>query len=184
MIYDTVHPSDMLIHGTRQYCDTCYSDAAKAGRLVRKTEHGDLCRLCERRTREGLVHYRPSNGTEGMMFQSQCERCRHHTDDGEKLPKFDVPGRLCAWAVLDRVVAQMFEGYDSPACWFQPEDLMTRRDNGEYIFPARCRRFTDKGDAAGEHRDPPPPDCDGQLFFGELLTVPERTAAPREAVTP
>ncbi len=178
------HPSsvvsmcDIHINGVRQYCGTgCYSEAAKAGRKVRMTDVSDypICSQCESRVRNGLVKYQPSNGTEMMMFEEQCERCRHHTDDGESPPKLTVPGKACMWAIKDKLIQGMWSPVDSAVLWFDPLDLDT--DD----CPATCRRFTGKGDADGEFRDPPPPDCIGQLFFGDVDVPVERVPVMMEA---
>jgi hypothetical protein len=173
--------SETVINGVRQYCAGCYGQAAKAGRIVRQTNAYEfpLCGLCERRVREGLVRYRPSNGTEYMMFDAQCGRCRHHTDDGESPPSLTPPYRMCAWGVLDRLTYQMGEDADHPCNWFDPADLRRFAPDGRLLAPADCLRFTDKRDGDGERRDPPRPDCEGQLTFSDLLTVHEPSAAER-----
>lgn len=156
----------------RQYCGGCYGAAEKAGRPVRKTDVYDypLCGLCEGRVRNGLIQYHPSNGTEFDYFLSTCERCRHF--DGGGLSDHRV--KACAWGVLDKLLNGMSEPSDSGTFWFDPADLATHGLNGELICPARCLRFTGRNDADGNLRDPPPRDCEGQMFLGDLLTVPER----------
>lgn len=179
------NPSDRVINGVRQYCGSgCYSAAAKAGRLVRATQWGNLCSLCESRAREGLLHYRPSNGTEFQIFEGRCETCRHYNVEAQHdmsiQPRNDVPGNLCTWAVLDRITNQMWSEHDAACNWFHPADLATHDANGRYICPAECKRYTHKDDRDGEWRDPPPRDVPGQLLLEELLDVPEPT---RESVT-
>jgi hypothetical protein len=151
-----------------EHCATCYGAAAKAGREVRQTEVNEfaVCGLCERRIREGLIHYRPSNGTEFHIFLSRCDRCRHFNDDGLS----DATVKACKWGVLDKLLDGQFSDSDSPVFWFDPSDL---RDG----CPAECLRFTDRNEPMGELRDPPPKDCEGQMFLGEMLTVPELVPA-------
>lgn len=157
------------------YCSTCYGAAAKAGRPVRQTElyPYPVCTLCETRLRNGLVRYMPSNGTEFYIFQDRCERCRHNlgADPG------DASQKACAWGVLDKLLNGQCAETDSGNFWFDPADLRTRDYDGSPICPAECLKFTDRRDADGELRDPPPPDVEGQLTFSDLLTVPEPAAA-------
>lgn len=152
----------------RQYCGLCCDAAEKAGREVRQTDAYEypLCRLCEGRIREGLVHYHPSNGTEFRMFESRCERCRHYDDAGT----MDAKVKACKWGILDKLLNGMFSDADSGNFWFMPDEL-------EDTCPATCLRFTDQRDGDGPTRDPPPPDCTGQMFFSDVLTVPERSPA-------
>lgn len=161
--------------GDPNYCSICCNCAAKAGREVRMTDvyQYPICTLCESRMRNGYVYYRPSNGTEFRMFESRCHDCRHFIDDYEdpQPPKFDAPGHQCKWAVLDHLIAgSMGADEDSMAFWFNPMDLKPE-------CPADCLRFTDKRDPNGEHRDPPPPDCIGQMTFSDVLVVEERVLA-------
>ena len=151
-----------------EHCATCSGAAVKAGREVRQTDASEypLCILCERRTREGLIHYRPSNGTEFRMFLARCDRCRHFDGGGLSDPTV----KACKWGVLDKLLDGQCADEDSPVFWFDPSDL---KDG----CPAECLRFTDRDDPTGELRDPPPRDCLGQMFLGELLTVPGRTPA-------
>lgn len=102
------------------------------------------------------------------MFESRCNQCRHFVDDYDnpQPPKFDVPGNQCKWAILDRFIAGSWLESDSNAFWFNPIDLRPG-------CPAECLRFTDKGDENGHLRDPPPPDCVGQMTFSDVLVVEE-----------
>lgn len=159
----------MTYHRQANYCDTCYSAASKAGRTVRAVTIGgnewEVCTLCESRIRNGLIHYVPSNGTEGHAFLGRCERCRHF--DPDTLQDASVKG--CAWGIADKILTMMYAESDSPNAWHDPADLTP-------TCPATCLRFTSKDDPHGEHRDPPPPDVPGQLTFGEL---PEFTPVER-----
>ncbi len=132
-----------------------------------------VCDQCERHLRNGLIHYRPSNGTEGGMFMERCEDCRHCKDNPEdpKPPKLTAPYELCAYGVLDRVVTQMFESYGHISTWFDPADLNDKLEDGSPRCPAECKRFTHRDDPNGALRDPPRPDCEGQMFLEELLPV-------------
>lgn len=165
--------ADVIYHGPPAgYCATCHGEAAKAGRPVRKTSvcEYEICLVCESHLRNGLIHYRPSNGTEGRMFEGRCEDCRHHRADGDDLvmPKLIPPYGRCAFGILDRItMQQMGAPDDSSVNWFDPADL-------EDGCPATCKRFTDRNDPNGELRDPTPPDCIGQMMLGEMLDVPER----------
>jgi hypothetical protein len=166
------------IGGVRQYCGVgCYGEAKKKGRLVRLTTMSEypMCWLCEQRTREGLVHYSPSNGTEFDIFQSHCYRCRHWIDDTDnpQPTKLEAPFVTCKWGVLDRVMYQMCTEADHISHWFDPEDLSTKDATGRPICPARCLRFRDKNDASG---DPPPRDMPGQMTFSDVLVVKEPAA--------
>lgn len=158
------------------YCGTCYSEAKKQGRAVRMTDAYPypVCSQCERHLRNGLIHYSPSNGTEYLIFEERCYDCRHNIDDGESCPDITKKPRICAWGVRDRVMHQMATDADHIDRWFDPEDLSTRSADGSLICPAECRRFTHKNDGDGARRDPPKPDCEGQMYLGEMLTVPER----------
>jgi hypothetical protein len=157
------------------YCSTCYGEAKKHGRPVRTTDiyPYPLCSTCEQRMRNGLVRYHPSNGTEAMMFEERCDRCRHNIDNGESFPDLSKKPVICAWGVRDRLMHQMATDMDHIDKWFDPADLRTECDDGSPMCPAECLRFTHKGDEDGDKRDPPKPDCEGQMFLGELLTVPE-----------
>lgn len=147
-------------------CANCYDAAEKAGRTIRMTDlyAYPLCQLCENRMREGLIHYRPSNGTEFRMFLETCESCRHYTDDLEN-PK---PGRLqpphtcCKWGILDRFYVGMTQERDHSANWFTPDQL-------EKGCPASCRKWVHRDDPNGE--DAPTPDVPGQLMLVEALPV-------------
>lgn len=165
------------------YCGTCYTEAKKAGRDVRLTTvyPYPVCGMCEQRIRNGLVHYRPSNGTEFEIFRSRCEDCRHCREDlnGEPRPgTLKPPFANCAWGVLDRVYVQQGEDYDHISTWFDPAELQTTDADGSPSCPAVCLRFTHKDDSDGEFRDPPPPDCEGQLTFSDVLEVTERVVVP------
>jgi hypothetical protein len=173
----------VIYHGPdSDYCGTCYGAARKHGRKVSLTTIYPyaVCGQCEQHLRNGLVHYSPSNGTEFAYFEDECGRCRHHIDDGESCPSLTKP-TMCAWGVLDRITHQMATDHDHIDRWFDPQDLRTKGEVGEPLCPARCLRFTYKGDAGGEHRDPPKPDCEGQMFLGEVLTVPERVPAKADS---
>jgi hypothetical protein len=173
-----VGPCDIYINGVRQYCDACCSQAAKAKRPVRRVPSldGDYCGLCEMRARNGLVFYCPSNGTEGDIFEERCEQCRHFIDDREdpKPPRLERPFVTCKWGVRDRLLTAMWHDRDHISNWYDAADLTRYGLNGELLCPARCLRFTHEDDRDGERRDPPPPDCRGQMFLGEMLTVRER----------
>ena len=154
--------NEATIDGVRQYCAHCYGVAAKAGRVVRKVEgyKYPLCSLCESRCREGLIHYSPSNGTEFSMLESVCERCRHFDEEGLQ----DASVQSCKWNILDKLLNGQFSEPDSMNFWFDPSDI----DDG---CPATCKRFTDRDDEFGHFRDPPPPDCVGQMTLGEMLSA-------------
>lgn len=172
------------------YCATCYSAADKAGRTIRLVVLGDdhlrVCELCEGRLRQGLVHYRPSSGSEFGCFLASCFECRHYTDDMDN----PQPGRLeppytaCAWGVLDRFLVQMPNGYDHISCWFDPADIETRDADGGPHSPALCRRYTHKSDGDGETRDPPRLDVPGQMTFGEIDVPRELPTPTRAGLTP
>ena len=149
-----------------KYCAKCYSAAEKAGRAVRMTDvcKRPICSLCESRIRNGLVHYVPSNGSEGEMFFSRCDRCRHFNAEGYS----DPSAQACAWGIADKVLNMMANESDSPQAWHDPADL------DHTTSPAICKRFTHKDDENGHFRDPPPPDCEGQMTFGELDVPKER----------
>lgn len=157
------------------YCACCYDQAKKHGRPVRVTDvyEYQICSLCESRIRNGLVKYQPSNGTEFDIFQEGCERCRHY--DKSVLGEGDFSRKACAHGILDKLLDGMFSESDSMKFWFDPQDLTTRDANGKYICPAQCLRFTGKNDPDGERRDPPKPDCEGQLFFSDILVVKEKS---------
>lgn len=168
--------SHVIRHGPPpDYCGTCYGQAKKHGRTVSLTTvyPYKICGLCEGRLRNGLVKYSPSNGTEYMMFEERCGDCRHYIDDGESAPTLDGKPVMCAHGVLDRVSYQMFTDHDHISRWFDPADIRTTDDQGGPMCPAECLRFTHKNDPDGERRDPPKPDCEGQMFFSDVLTVPE-----------
>jgi hypothetical protein len=168
------------------YCAGCYGEAEKAGRSVRTTDLYEypLCIRCEARMREGLIHYRPSNGAEFRYFESRCEDCRHFIDDHEnpKPGQLERPFATCSWGVLDRIYVQMWSSTDHISNWFDPADISTRDVNGKYICPAECKRFTHKDERDGELREPPKPDCEGQMFFGDL-DIPVERVPERKAVT-
>ena len=154
--------TEATIDGIRQYCGCCYGDAAKAGRIVRKVDCYDypLCPVCETRMRNGLIHYRPSNGTEFHIFADRCYRCRHFNADG----MIDGSVSACAWGVLNKLLNAMWQNYDDACNWQDPEDIADG-------CPATCKRYTPKDDEMGHFRDPPPKDCIGQMVLGESLAV-------------
>lgn len=145
------------------YCDGCYSDAAENGRAVRQTELSKypLCVLCESRTREGLLHYRPSNGSEFSCIESRCAVCRHNIDDRDNPQpgSLNPPYQCCSWGILDRFYIQMWGGYSNIANWFDPKDL---------THEGRCLRFTHRNDPDGELRDPSPTPDPAQMTFSDL----------------
>lgn len=170
---------DKIIDGVRQYCGVgCYGEAVKAGRLVRQTDvcKYPICSLCESRIREGLVHYRPSNGTEFDYFESACNRCKHHIDNYEdpKPGKLRPPFVACTWGVKDRLLVQQVESAGHISTWFDPADL------DPSTCPATCKRYTPK-DYPHDDRDAPKPDLPGQMTLGEIdvpvESVPALTAA-------
>lgn len=151
-------------------CSLCYDAAKKAGRAVRMTEiyPYKICQLCENRLREGLVFYIPSNGTEAMIFQERCERCRNcseHKDHGYA---------TCAFGILDRILDSACEESDGTKRWHDPLNIRTEGDDGKMICPAECLRFKDRNEMNGERFDPPPKDCEGQMTFDDVLVVEER----------
>ena len=162
------------------YCALCYSAAAKAGRPVKLTDvyKYAICSLCESRIRNGLTHYVPSSGTEGRMFTARCKRCRHCSEHPNGYP-------VCAFKIMDQLLESGWCDSDSSKGWWDPSVMKTREADGSHIFPAQCLKFTDRRDGDGETRDPPAPDVEGQMFFGDLLTVPERVPArsPQAAVS-
>jgi hypothetical protein len=148
-----------------EYCGGCCGEAAKRGRPVRKTDlyAYPLCGLCESRMREGLVRYRPSNGTEFRMFRSHCDNCRHCIDseDDPKPGSLTPPFQCCSWGVLDRLYQQMWSKHDHISNWFNPLDLKPE-------CPATCLRFTHRNDPEDESRNPPPPSDPAQMTFADL----------------
>jgi hypothetical protein len=177
---------NMTFHRQANYCDGCYGAAARRGRPVRTVNINGkdkiVCAVCESRMRNGLIHYVPSNGTEGEMFRSRCDRCRHFIDDSDnpQPPKFESPYSQCQWGVLDKITAAMWEESDHMCHWFDSSDVTNHGLNGELLCPARCLRFTGKGDFGGELRDPPPPDVVGQMTLGELAVPKEKSADKRQ----
>jgi hypothetical protein len=160
--YPLVTMSNLHVNGVRQYCGVgCYGEAAKAGRQVRiKLDicPHPICSLCERRTREGLRHYIPSNGTEFSIFEYRCSKCRHYSTHADGYG-------ICDWKILDQISESAWESPDSLKTWFDPANLDTE------TCPATCKKFTNRGDFGGEFRDPPPPDTAGQLTFADLTVV-------------
>lgn len=158
----------VVFHGPPpDYCATCYSDAAKCGRPVRLTALHKLpiCSLCEQRLANGLIKYRPSNGTEFDIFLSRCFRCRHWIDDMDNPQpgKLSPPYSACKWGVLDRMYHGMLS-YDNIGNWFDPADL---DPSG---CPATCKRYT-PDDYGFDDRDPPAPDVPGQMTLMESVTI-------------
>lgn len=175
----------MTTSEVRQSCAYCHNAAAKAGRPVRMTEVCEypICPVCEARVRNGLLHYRPSNGTEGMIFEERCERCRHYIDDGESAYSYNLDKPvMCQFGILDRMKLSGWGDHDSSTNWYDPADLRTKSPDGELICPAECLRFTDKDDPDGARRDPPPKDCEGQMFFGDIDVPVERVRAKESSV--
>lgn len=167
--------ANVIVHkAPPDYCGRCYDEARKHGRTVRKTDVYDypICSLCESRIRNGLVKYRPSNGTEFLVFLDRCSKCRHWIDDTDdpQPGNLEPPYNTCQWGVLDRFYVNMAFGHDHISNWFDPADLDAS------TCPATCKRFTHRNDGDGETRDPPPVDCEGQMFFGDL-DVPREPAA-------
>lgn len=163
------------------YCSQCFTAAKKAGRSVRMTPYYEwpICSLCESRLREGLVHYRPSNGTEGDLFEAQCERCRHYrpmSDDGERAAS-------CKLKILDRVFEQMWSDYDAACHWFMPDVLKTTLAGGSPCCPAECLKFSPPGDG-DDANGTPIVDCPGQLMLDDLWCPHEPAAAERARPEP
>lgn len=153
----------------RTNCSTCYSSKLP----VRLTQLHDypVCGRCEQHLRNGLVHYRPSNGSEFMDFEERCCDCRHFKGDDAV-----CSGKpACDFGILDRFYTQTMNDCEHISNWFDPADLKLEQK----IFGV-CQRFTDRNDPNGELRDPPKPDCEGQLFFGDLPV--ERREPVRQAV--
>lgn len=120
-------------------------------------------------TRDGLIRYEPSHGEEHRLFRLRCMACRHY--DHNAYQQCDPNVRVCSWGILDRLLDGKF---DPERLWFQPEDIAVMDNDGDPICPATCLRFTGRDDPDGELRDPPAPDCDGQMMFGEIDTPVER----------
>lgn len=160
-------------HTAVDHCRGCYHAWKGKRRLL---GHGldTVCELCERREREGLVRYQPSNGTEMDIFQSRCRVCRHCSENPDGYDS-------CAWGILDRIYEAAGEDHDTAKLWFHPDDLQTKANDGRPLCPAVCLRFTDRSDPNGEFRDPPPPHDPNQLTFEDLLEVREN-APQREGV--
>lgn len=126
------------------------------------------------RERDGLLFYRPSNGTEFQIFQERCARCKHWIDDLDD----PQPGRMappyatCKWGVLDRLYIAMTRERGDIADYHDPADLRTERLDGLPVCPAECLRFTPK-DYGFDDRDPPSPDVPGQMLLGEDVVIHE-----------
>ena len=114
------------------------------------------------REKDGLVYYRPSNGTEFTCFYDRCEGCRHYTDDlsNPKPGRLSPPFTACTWGVLDRLLVAQVEDRGGRSSYFDPADL------NPATCPATCLRFTPR-DYGFDDRDPPKPDLPGQMVFGE-----------------
>jgi hypothetical protein len=161
----------------RTTCSLCYDCAPKQGRPVKLTDvYGwPICSLCESRLRNGLVHYRPSNGTEFYMFDERCCDCRFHDPMGEQ----DASVKACSYGILDKLLNGMMSERDSMCFWFDPADLTP-------TCPATClryeRRMPNDGDGPAKL---PAPDCPGQMMFAEMFTPHEASAKDRGlALTP
>ena len=164
--------------GTR--CCYCYSEAAKAGRPVRKIDICDyeICTLCETRLREGLLYYIPSNGTEFDIFQEQCDRCRF----GGTHPEHGCP--TCAHGIIERLMDSAWEGDDSMKKWWMPDVLRTRGEDGHHLCPADCLKFSDRSNDDGMGNKPPPPDCIGQMMLWEAVPAPVEVVPKLAEVLP
>jgi hypothetical protein len=94
-------------------CNLCYGLAKKSGRTIRLTSLSEypLCTLCESRAREGFIHYVPSNGTEGNIFEERCESCRHHTETPDGMG-------TCRLKILDQLWDSAWSERDSMKCWY------------------------------------------------------------------
>ncbi len=93
------------------------------------------------REREGLIHYIPSNGTEGDMFFERCSGCRHYSED-------ESGAMSCAFGVVEKLLRAMWEPRDSDCNWYDPDVLQVQDDDGRLVCPARCRKFTPRNDPA------------------------------------
>jgi hypothetical protein len=134
------------------------------------------CKLAEA---NGLIRFYFANGSEWSGFEARCDKCRHFIDDPEnpKPGKVTPPHNCCAWGVLDRIYESMATGrYGYGTSYHPPEDAEVVRLN-----PA-CKRFTHKDDENGEFRDPPKPDCPGQLVLGESDVPVEKSPSACKAV--
>lgn len=110
--------------------------------------------------RDGLMWYRPSNGTEFDIFLSRCQGCRHMDYD-------DNDYETCQFNILDRIVRSAWtEEYDRPEFYHHPDEVDVS------TCPATCLKFTPK-DYDGDDRDPPHPDCPGQMMLGEAIEIHE-----------
>jgi hypothetical protein len=125
----------------------------------------------------GLVRAYFPNGNAFDCFYATCETCVHYTDDMDN-PK---PGRLappfnaCKWGVLDRILYYMaVPKYGYGTTYHPPEDM------GLYDghFP-ECKRYWPKGDNDDNANHPPPPDCPGQMFLGDVMEVEIRKQEAR-----
>lgn len=143
----------------------------------------DQAQRCANATAEGLVLAYFPNGTALEMFVWRCDNCRHCIDDREN-PK---PGRLtppftcCTWGVLDSVYFEMAHsrfGYGKSA--HKPEDVQVRDDDGSWLCPPHCKRYTPK-DYPSDDRDPPRPDVPGQMLLDEI-DVPVEVTMERRVV--
>lgn len=159
----------------KERCSKCHH-ATREARIVPELYQWPLCGVCEGRIRNGLIHYRPSNGSEFEYFYHRCCSCRHFIDDSaDPLPgKLMPPFTACTWGVLDRLHVSMVEDCEHISNWFDPKDI-------EDGCPATCLRYTHKNDPDGETRDPPPPVDPAQMTFGDLLTVVERVPEVQHA---
>jgi hypothetical protein len=161
----------------RQYCNFCYSDAEKAGRKVYLRDRpgpydNKTCDTCESRLREGLVHYRPSNGTEWQIFEERCENCRHRRQEGYE----DATKPACTWGISDKLLNAMWQGYEGEANWHDPANLKTVDEDGDSMCPAECLRFSPHGDDGNE---PPEPHDPHQLTFDDIDVPHEPPAVVR-----
>lgn len=83
------------------------------------------------------VTYRPSNGTEGQMFEDTCVNCKHYIDyhDNHEMFRMEPPFIACKLGILDRVLLTMFNEKPHPCFYHDSEELDTSTS------PARCLKF-------------------------------------------
>ena len=167
----SIRTGNVTYHTLVDYCRHCHHEWKGKRRL---TGHGlkAVCELCRNREQEGLVRYRPSNGTEWMMFADRCDHCRFNRDDHESPPDH-AKGTLCAWGIKDKLVAAMWEPDDSNVLWHAPEDVRATAEDGRPMCPAKCLRFV-HGDNDDDSHDPPPTPDPNQMTFDDVLEVKER----------
>lgn len=103
------------------------------------------------------VSYRPSNGTEGQMFENTCENCKHFIEhhDNDEMFRMEPPFIACQLGILDRVLLTMFHDKPHPCFYHDSEELDTSTS------PARCLKFEVSEKALKRH-----PENEKEIFKG------------------